>query len=330
MPGRAGWVGAGQALAREDAGTYTDGINRRERCEGDNMIRLGGPIIAPDGVSAGRSQSHGSDLTDIPLLVEEHVKRGYRAAYTPSVRLADRDRLAEIRDEFAAQDVTLAEVQCWNNLLDPDEDVRKANREAVVEALAVADEVGAVCAIDTVGSYARESLNHHNPRNFSEDAFDAAVEMARYFLDTVQPSKSYFTYEVLAMHIVDDPEVVERLVQAVDRDRFGVHLDLVNLISCPRKYWDNGALMEECVRRFGPHIVAAHAKDVYMEDNCDTVRISEVRPGLGNIDYQTYLRCLDELPQTVTLMLEHLSTEEEYRAAHEYIRSQGRGLRSEL
>jgi len=76
--------------------------------------------------------------------------------------------------------------------------------------------------------------------------------------------------------------------------------------------------------------VAAHAKDVYMEDNCDTVRISEVRPGLGNIDYQTYLRCLDELPQTVTLMLEHLSTEEEYRAAREYIRSQGRGLRSEL
>ena len=61
------------------------------------MIRLGGPIIAAEGVSAGRSQSHGSDLTDIPLLVEEHVKRGYRAAYTPSVRLADRDRLAEIR-----------------------------------------------------------------------------------------------------------------------------------------------------------------------------------------------------------------------------------------
>jgi sugar phosphate isomerase/epimerase len=294
------------------------------------MIRLGGPIIATGGTAAGRSQSHGSDMTDIPQLVEEHVRRGYRAAYTPSVRLADEDRLIKIRDEFSGRDVTLAEVQCWNNLLDPDEAVRKANREAVVEALAVADEVGAVCAIDTVGSYARESLNHHDPRNFSQDAFDAAVEMARYFLDTVQPTRTYFTYEVLAMHIVDEPEVVERLVKAVDRDHFGVHLDIVNLINCPRKYWYNGALMEECVRRFGPHIVAAHAKDVYMEDNCDTVRISEVRPGLGNIDYTTYLRCLDELPQTVTLMLEHLETEEEYRAAHEYIRSQAQGLRSEL
>jgi sugar phosphate isomerase/epimerase len=294
------------------------------------VIRLGGPIISPNGMPAGRSESHGSDTCDIPALVEEHVRRGYRAAYTPSVRLADRERVEEIRDRFAARDVALAEVQCWNNLLDPNEKVRKANQDAVLEALAVADEVGAVCAIDTVGSYAHESLNHHDPRNFSSDAFDAAVEMARYFLDTVKPTRSFFTYEVLAMHIVDDPEVVEQLVNAVDRDHFGVHLDLVNLINCPRKYWANGALMEECVRRFGPHIVAAHAKDVFMEDNCDTVRISEVRPGLGNIDYQTYLRCLDELPQTVTLMLEHLETEAEYRAAHEYIRSQGKGLRSTL
>ncbi len=294
------------------------------------VIRLGGPIISAKGVSAGRSESHGSDTADIPGLVEEHIKRGYRAAYTPSVTLADRERIVEIRDEFAARDVTLAEVQCWNNLLDPDEEVRKVNQDAVLEALAVADEVGAVCAVDTVGSYARKSLNHHDPRNFSSDAFDAAVEMARYFLDTVKPARAYFTYEVLAMHIVDEPEVVEQLVRAVDRDHFGVHIDLVNLINRPRKYWDNGALMEKCVRRFGPHIVAAHAKDVYMEDNCDTVRMSEVRPGLGNIDYKTYLRCLDELPQTVTLMLEHLDTEAEYQAAHDYIRSQGKGLRSEL
>jgi sugar phosphate isomerase/epimerase len=294
------------------------------------VILFGGPIVESDHKAAGRSQSHGSATADIDGLVRLHVEKGYRAAYAPQVKLQETDRIAEIRRAFEAADVQLAEVQCWNNLLDPDPEARRLNRQAVVEALAVADELGALFAINTVGSYAPQSLNHHHPDNFSNDAFDAAVELARYFIDTVRPKTAKFTFEVLAMHVVDGPEVIENLVRAVDRNSFGVHLDLVNLVSSPRRYWQNAELARECVHRFGQHIIGAHAKDVIMEDNCDTVRIAETRPGTGALDYGTYVKCLADLPQPISFMMEHLTSEQEYDTAAEYIRRSAHDVGVEL
>jgi sugar phosphate isomerase/epimerase len=293
------------------------------------VIRFGGPVLAP-GRAAGRSESHGAEVSDLDALVKAHLARGYRAAYAPQVSLDDYTRVCEVRDAFAAADIVLAEVQCWNNLLDPDPEARRRNREHVVQALALADELGAVCALDTVGSFAPESLNHHHPANFSSAAFDAGVETARYIIDAVKPKRAFFAYEVLAMHVLDGPDTIEAMVKAVDRSRFAVHLDLVNLVSSPRRYWHNGELAYECARRFGDRIVAAHAKDVVLEDNCDTVHLDETRPGLGNLDYRSYVGSLAALPHTVTLLMEHLPSEEEYAAAAVYIREQARSVGVEI
>jgi sugar phosphate isomerase/epimerase len=51
------------------------------------------------------------------------------------------------------------------------------------------------------------------------------------------------------------------------------------------------------------------------------VHLDEVRPGLGNLDYATFLRGLDRLDPDIPIMLEHLATEEEYDLAARYVRS---------
>ena len=51
-----------------------------------------------------------------------------------------------------------------------------------------------------------------------------------------------------------------------------------------------------------------------------TVHLDEVRPGLGVLDYQVFLRELSRLPGDVPLLLEHLP-QEEYPAAREYVLS---------
>ena len=45
----------------------------------------------------------------------------------------------------------------------------------------------------------------------------------------------------------------------------------------------------------------------------------EVAPGKGTMDYATYLRRLAQLPQAPPLMIEHLSTAEEYAGARDHI-----------
>ena len=47
--------------------------------------------------------------------------------------------------------------------------------------------------------------------------------------------------------------------------------------------------------------------------------LDEIRPGLGGLDYKTFLKELSKYPD-VPLMVEHLKDAEEYRQAAEHIR----------
>ena len=91
-------------------------------------MRLGGQVFV--------------DSADPEVVAKAHREAGYRAAFAPwGLRLAETERIAAIREAYAGQDVVIAEVGVWNNLMDPDEGKRKANIEAMKEGLALAEEL---------------------------------------------------------------------------------------------------------------------------------------------------------------------------------------------
>jgi sugar phosphate isomerase/epimerase len=285
------------------------------------MIRFGGPVfIENNAKAAGAGESHGATVKDPADLARAHKMKGFTAAYAPKVDLSDGAMIRAVRDAFAKESIMIAEVGFWENLVDIDEPSRISNRKSMVEALALAEELGARCAVDIFGSYCHGNGNSsHTARNFSDDAFDEAVEMARYFIGEVKPKTAFFAYEIFPFSVVDSPSEIARLLKAVDRKQFGVHLDPVNLINSPRTYWSSGAVIDECVRLFGPHIVAAHAKDVKLREPAISVILEEVIAGEGGFDIAAFVRTLHRLPREVPLMLEHLASEEEYdRAALHY------------
>src|SRR5947209_19733560 len=79
-----------------------------------SRIRLGGPIFL-------RSE-------DPRELAREHRRLGYSAAYCPMAKADDTARVAEIQKAFAAENVVIAEVGAWKNMLDPDGETRRANQ----------------------------------------------------------------------------------------------------------------------------------------------------------------------------------------------------------
>ncbi len=99
-----------------------------------------------------------------------------------------------------------------------------------------------------------------------------------------------------------------------------MHLDPVNLITSPHLYLNNGAFLRECFAVLGPHIRSCHAKDIAFSPKL-TVHLDEVRPGLGGLDYHTFLRELSRLNRRVPQMLEHLYSAEEYDIAAGHIRA---------
>jgi sugar phosphate isomerase/epimerase len=257
--------------------------------------------------------------TDDPReLAREHRRLGYSAAYTPKVALNDTARQRAIEDGFRAEDVVLAEVGVWVNLLDADAAKRAENLQKVTDGLAIADAVGARCCVDIAGSYHPTVWYGPDPKNFSKEFFDASVENARKIIDGVKPKRSKFTYEMMGWSIPDSPDSYLKLIRAVDRPAFGVHLDVCNVVSTPERFYNNAALIHECFTKLGKWIVSCHAKDLDWLPEMN-VHFVEVIPGRGKVDYTAYLTELAKLGTGAPLMLEHLKNAAEYDEGRAYI-----------
>jgi len=264
----------------------------------------------------------GAPVFDAPAdpegLARAHRQLGYRAAYCPDVALTDPDRIRAFRDAFAKHDVVIAEVGRWVNLLDPDSAKREANLKTVAEGLALADEIDARCCVDIAGSFNPSIWYGPHPENLSRRFFDATVENARKLLDAVKPRRTKFCYEMMGWALPDSPDSYLEMIKAIDRRGFGVHLDPCNLINSPGRFYENTALLNECFDKLGRWIVSCHAKDLIWDVEMN-LRFREVQPGLGTLDYGTYLRRLAALPEPPPLMIEHLADADEYLAARKHI-----------
>jgi sugar phosphate isomerase/epimerase len=267
-------------------------------------IRLGAPVFNPP--------------QDPEALALAHRKLGYRAAYCPAVGLNDKDRIREISRAFSKHDVVIAEVGRWYNLLDADAEKRTANLKAVTEGLALAEAIGARCCVDIAGSYNRHVWYGPDPENLSRKFFDQAVDNARKIIDAVQPKRARFCYEMMGWSLPDSADSYLRLIKAVDRAAFAVHLDPCNLINSPVRFYRNTELLNECFDKLGRWIVSCHAKDLRWEVEMN-VHFREVPLGTGSLDYVTYLKRLAALPGDVPLMIEHMQGPEEYDQSRRYL-----------
>jgi len=163
------------------------------------------------------------------------------------------------------------------------------------------------------------------PVNLTDEAFDLAVQTVRHILRTVQPKRAKFTLEMMQTQFPNSVDSYLRLIRAIDDSRFAVHLDPVNIVLSLREYYDTASLIRDCFDRLGPWVISCHAKDILMKGGL-ALHLDEVRPGLGMLDYKTYLNCLIGLDREVPLMIEHLKTPEEFFLARDYIRGVERDM----
>jgi sugar phosphate isomerase/epimerase len=264
-------------------------------------MRLGGPV--------------GTDGADPDRWAAEVRRRGYSAVTFP---LKGADAAAYAAAARAA-DIVIAEVGAWSNPLSPDDATRRAALALCQERLALADELGARCCVNIAGSRGQRWDGPH-PDNLTPDTFALIVETVRAIIDAVQPRRTFYTLETMPWIYPDSAESYLHLIRAIDRERFAVHLDPVNLVCSPQRYFASAALIRDCFATLGPIIKSCHAKDIRLGDGL-TVHLDEVRPGLGALDYDVYLTELNKLDADTPLILEHLESEEDYVLAAEHIRS---------
>lgn len=270
-------------------------------------IRLGGPLQG--------------DFSDPAEWIKAARKLGYSALYCPVQPGASGELIRSFRAEAGKSNIIIAEVGAWSNPLDPDETTRKEAVKKNIEALSLADEIGAKCCVNISGARGKIWDGPYQD-NYAADTINLIVETVRKIIDGVNPSTAFYSLEPMPYMLPDSPDSCLELIKAVDRKQFGVHLDPVNMISSPRRYFNNGKFLRECFEKLGPYIKSIHAKDIILMPEL-TVHLEERRPGLGTLDYGIFLQEASRL-KDVPFMLEHLPTQEDYKLAADYVKETGR------
>ncbi len=268
-------------------------------------MRLGGPVLQP---------------TDSPeAWVEALRRRGYRAAFCPVGADADAATVNAYVSAAAAADIVIAEVGAWSNPLSDDPAERAAALDKCRRQLDLADRVGARCCVNIAGSRNPEKWDGSHPDNLTEETFERIVQSVREIVDSVQPTRTFYTLETMPWIEPISPDGYLDLIRAVDRERFAVHLDPVNIINCPERLYRNGALIRDCFDKLGPYIKGCHAKDVHQTGHF-LFHVEETRIGTGVLDYHEFMRGVARLAPDTPVLLEHLKSEEDYAAAAAHVR----------
>jgi sugar phosphate isomerase/epimerase len=282
-------------------------LNAESENTAGNPIRLGGPV--------------NGTFSDPEEWIKAVKVLRYSAAYCPLQPGASVEMIKAFKAEAKKSNILIAEVGAWCNTLDPDEKKRRDSVKKNVDALQLADEIGASCCVNISGARG-EIWDGPYPGNYKKGTFDLIVETVRYIIDQVKPASAFYTLEPMPYMLPDSPDSCLELVKAVNRKQFGVHLDPVNMISSPRRFYNNAAFLKECFAKLAPYIKSIHAKDITILPEL-TVHLEERRPGLGSLDYAVFLQETSKL-KDIPFMLEHLKNLDEYTLAADYVRDVGK------
>jgi len=268
-------------------------------------MRLGGPPFAK--------------FTDPESWIASIAAKGYRATYCPAGPETDDATIQAYAKAARRADIVIAEVGAWSNPLSADADAAKAALEKCKAMLALAERIGALCCVNITGSRGAPWDGPH-PLNLTKETFEMILQVSRDIIDAVKPVHAFYTLETMPWMYPDSADSYLELLKAIDRRAMGVHFDPVNLICSPQRYFANAELIRDFCHKLGPHIRSCHAKDILLSARL-TTHLDEVCPGKGNLCYRTMLKELDKLDPDTPLLMEHLSSEEEYDQAATHIRS---------
>ena len=237
-------------------------------------------------------------------------KAGFHAMYAPNeLRGAPDDVLRLFQVEARERDIILSEVGAWgNNPIHPDTTEAAKSIANCQRALADAERIGALCAVNITGSCSPEQWDGPHPKNLTRETFDAVVESTRKIVDGVKPRRAKYVLETMPWIYPDSPESYLELLKAVDRDTVGVHLDIANMVNCPSRIFDNTAFINHCFDLLGDKVIAIHAKELIYRNNL-TFHIDEVIWGQGVMDLRTFLKRANAIHPDVPVGLEHMPFE---------------------
>lgn len=240
--------------------------------------------------------------------------QGLSAAVFPVEYTSDDALIAQYADACRQHQLLIAEVGAWSN---PVSEIAQQREDALKKCkgqLRLAEQLGANCCVNIAGAFGGSRWDGFHRNNYTAEAFDATVRSIQEIIDDVNPKNTFYCMEAMQWMIPDTPAQYLKLMQAVDRDAFAVHIDITNWVYTPQTYLYNHEFINETFDLLGDHVKSCHLKDSLMHEDV-TSMLQEVGVGLGKLDIAQYVRRAEALSPEVPMIIEHLSGDEAYYQA---------------
>lgn len=245
---------------------------------------------------------------------------GLSAAVFPVEYTAKDSLIADYAAACKKNGLLIAEVGAWSNPISEIPAQREAALQKCVGQLRLADELGARCCVNIAGAFGGTRWDGFHRANYTQEAWDATVASIQYIIDSVKPKNTVYCMEAMQWMIPDTPQQYLKLMQAVDREAFQVHIDVTNWTYTPKTYLYSHEFIDEVFDLLGFGVRSCHLKDSHMEQGMTSL-LREVGVGLGELDVAHYIRRADMLSPEMPMIIEHLSSDQEYLDAIDRVKN---------
>ena len=120
--------------------------------------------------------------------------------------------------------------------------------------------------------------------------------------------------------IPSNPDEYVKMINDVNRREFGAHLDIVNMITSPQKYFFNDEFLKECFQKLKGKICSCHLKDVILKQEY-TFQLEETACGKGILNLELFAELATRENPDMPMIIEHLTTDEEYIQSVKYVQN---------
>ncbi|MCQ2588381.1 MAG: sugar phosphate isomerase/epimerase [Treponema sp.] len=251
---------------------------------------------------------------------QKHLSLGLKAVNFPVNYTAGEEVYMAYKNAADKAGLVIAEVGVWKNTLAADKTERQKWIDYAVEQLKMADKIGALCCVNVAGT-------PHGPRwdggyreNFSEKTWGETVEMVQEIIDRANPKTTKYSIESMPWMVPSNPDEYLKLIHDVNRSGFSAHLDIVNMITSPEKYFFNDKFLKECFEKLDGQILSCHLKDIRLKEEY-TFQLEECACGKGNLDLRLFIDLATKQNPQMPMIIEHLNTDEEYLESVNYVQS---------
>ncbi|MDP0928040.1 sugar phosphate isomerase/epimerase [Paracoccus onubensis] len=243
------------------------------------------------------------------------------------------DKCRTIRDTFRDHHLPVSCISAYTNIVHPDAAARKTRLDRLKEVLAHAQYLGSPYVISETGTFATDSDWVHHPKNKTEEGWDDCRAVITDLAQFAWDHGAVFLLETYVNNVIGSVEETLRIFAEVDHPGLGLLMD-------PTNYFEahNIDQMDQTLNRvfdaLSDKILIGHAKDVKRSGDDKSEKHSDIgdssaaeshtfrgvgeielpAPGLGELNYDLYLKRLAQKHPNIPMIIEHLDEADVPRA----------------